>query len=262
MIVAGVDVGSLTGKAVIMENESILSYSIVPSTPLCEKTATNAMNQALEKAGLSLNDIEYIIGTGYGRLKIPFAKENVTEISCHGKGAHWLNPATRTIIDIGGQDTKVIRINEKGKVIDFAMNDKCAAGTGRFLEIMAKALEVKLEDLGPLSLKSTNPVTISSQCSVFAESEVISLLAEGESIINIIAGLHESISSRLIALVHKVGLQKEAVLSGGVAKNIGVTQCLNNKLGVELILLPADPQIIGAIGAAIFAKTKLQTSKN
>lgn len=257
MIVAGVDVGALTGKAVIIENESILSYSIISRYPECEKTATDVMDQALKKADLSLDNIEYIIGTGYGRLNIPFAKENVTEISCHAKGAHWSNPAIRTVIDIGGQDCKVIRIDEKGKVVDFVMNDKCAAGTGRFLEVMAKALEVRLEDLGPLSLQSKNPVTISSQCSVFAESEVISLLAERESIINIIAGLHESISSRLVALVHKVGLQKEVVLSGGVAKNIGITKCLSDKLGTELVALPVDSQIIGAIGAALFAKTKL-----
>ncbi len=260
MIVAGCDVGSLTGKALIMKNGEVLSYSIVSSTIKPEKTSWNALEAALEKAGLKLGDLEYIVGTGYGRMKVPFANLNVSELSCHGKGAHWLIPTIRTVIDVGGQDCKVIRLDEDGKILDFAMNDKCAAGTGRFLEVMAKALEVKLEELGELSKKSTKPAQITSQCSVFAETEVISLIAQGIEVVDIIAGIHESIASRIISLIHKVGLKEDITVTGGVAKNSGVIEAIKKKLGVEIKKLPLDPQVIGALGAALIAEEK-HTSK-
>ncbi len=261
MIVAGCDIGSLTGKALIMKNSEILAYSIVPSTIKPEKTSRNAMDTALENAGLKPTDIEYIIGTGYGRMKVPFADLNVSELSCHGKGSHWLIPSIRTVIDVGGQDCKVIRLDDDGRILDFAMNDKCAAGTGRFLEVMAKALEVKLDELGGLSKKSTNPAQITSQCSVFAETEVISLIAQGIEVVDIIAGIHESIASRIVSLVHKVGLKEDVILTGGVAKNTGVIEAIKKRLEVEIKKLPLAPQVIGALGAALIAGEKYSSKK-
>lgn len=259
MLVAGCDVGSLTGKAVIFKDGSIISYSIVPTTIKPEKTAHNAMNEALQKCDLSMEDINYIVGTGYGRVKIPFANMNISELTCHGKGAHSLIPTIRTIIDVGGQDCKVIKVDEGGKLLDFAMNDKCAAGTGRFLEVMAKALELRLDELGSLSLQSKNPVAITSQCSVFAETEVVSRIAEGTGVVDIVAGIHEAIAARIMSLVYRVGLEKDVTITGGVAKNIGVVTCLEKRMGVEAKKLPIDPQVVGALGAALIAETKLQS---
>jgi predicted CoA-substrate-specific enzyme activase len=259
MIVAGCDVGSLTGKAVILKDGEILSYSIVPTTPKPERTARNAMDEALENGNLSLDEIAYIVGTGYGRVKIPFANSEISELSCHGKGAHSFIPSIRTIIDVGGQDCKVIKVDKNGKILDFAMNDKCAAGTGRFLEVMAKTLELKLEDLGPISLQSKNQAKISAQCSVFAETEVVSLMADGIEVADIVAGIHDAIASRIMSLVYRVGLEKDLTITGGVAKNIGVVAYLEKKLGIETKKLPVDPQLMGALGAALTAKEKAQS---
>ena len=259
MIVAGCDVGSLTGKAVILKDGEIFSYSIVPTTPKPERTAKNAMDKALENGNLSLDEIGYIVGTGYGRVKIPFANSELSELSCHGKGAHSFIPSIRTIIDVGGQDCKVIKINKDGKILDFAMNDKCAAGTGRFLEVMAKTLELKLEELGPISLQSKNQAKISAQCSVFAETEVVSLMADGIEVADIVAGIHDAIASRIMSLVYRVGLEEDLTITGGVAKNIGVVTFLEKKLGIEAKKLPVDPQLMGALGAALTAKEKAQS---
>ena len=259
MIVAGCDVGSLTGKAVILKNGSILSYGIVPTTPKPERTARNAMDEALKKGSLTLEDIEFIVGTGYGRVKIPFAIKEISELTCHGKGAHSFIPSIRTIIDVGGQDCKVIKVNKDGKILDFAMNDKCAAGTGRFLEVMAKTLELKLDDLGPISLKSKNQAKITAQCSVFAETEVVSLMADGAEVADIVAGIHDTIASRIMTLVYRVGLEEDIAISGGVAKNIGVVEFIEKKMGLKTVKLPVDPQIIGAIGAALIAKDELES---
>ena len=259
MIVAGCDVGSLTGKAVILKNGEILSYSIVPTTPKPERTAKNAMDKALENGKLSLDEIEYIVGTGYGRVKIPFANSEVSELSCHGKGAHSLIPSIRTIIDVGGQDCKVIKVSKDGKILDFAMNDKCAAGTGRFLEVMAKTLELKLEELGPISLQSKNQTKITAQCSVFAETEVVSLMADGIEVADIVAGIHDAIASRIMSLVYRVGLEEDLTVTGGVAKNTGVVAFLEKKLGIQAKKLPVDPQLMGALGAALIAKEKAQS---
>jgi predicted CoA-substrate-specific enzyme activase len=262
MIVAGIDVGSLTGKCVILRvaqkyMDEILSSSIVPTTVKPDKTAMNAFNQALKKVNISSAEIEYSVGTGYGRVKIPFANSNISEISCHGRGAHYLLPNVRTIIDIGGQDSKVIRVNEEGKLVDFTMNDKCAAGTGRFLEVMAKTLETSLDEMGPMALKSTHPKMITAQCSVFAETEIVSLIADGVPVEDIIAGLTDSIASRIVSLVNRIGLKPELTISGGVAKNVGVVKSIENKLNLKINPIPIDPQIIGALGAALFAKEEL-----
>ena len=257
MIVAGCDVGSLTGKAVILKDGSILSYGIVPTTPKPERTARNAMDKALKNGNLTLEDIEFIVGTGYGRVKIPFANKEISELTCHGKGAHSFVPTVRTIIDVGGQDCKVIKVNKDGKILDFAMNDKCAAGTGRFLEVMAKTLELKLEELGPISLQAKNQAKITAQCSVFAETEVVSLMADDTEVPDIVAGIHDTIASRIMTLVYRVGLEEDITISGGVAKNIGVVTFLENKMGLKTKKLPVDPQIIGAIGAALLEKEEL-----
>ena len=258
-VCAGCDVGSLTGKAVILKNGSILSYGIVPTTPKPERTARNAMDEALKNVNLTLEDIEFIVGTGYGRVKIPFANKEISELTCHGKGAHSFVPTVRTIIDVGGQDCKVIKVNKDGKILDFAMNDKCAAGTGRFLEVMAKTLELKLEELGPISLQAKNQAKITAQCSVFAETEVVSLMADGTEVTDIVAGIHDTIASRIMTLVYRVGLEEDITISGGVAKNIGVVAFLENKMGLKTVKLPVDPQIIGAIGAALLAKEELES---
>ncbi len=256
---AGVDIGSLAGKAVILEyeegsKEKIVGNATVVSRVIPQKTAREVYDQAIEIAGIKKEDVKFIVGTGYGRVKVPFANTNISEIACHGRGAHWCVPSVRTIIDIGGQDSKVIRVDENGKLRDFGMNDKCAAGTGRFLEVMAKALETKLVDMGKISLESTNPCLITAQCGIFAETEVISLIAEGRQVKDIIAGLHNSIASRILSLVNRIGLDLDITMTGGVAKNIGVVKALEEKLNVKLKQIEIDPQIIGALGASIFAK--------
>lgn len=256
MLVAGCDVGSTTGKVVIMDGENIIAHSIVPSRVICELTAHEAMSTALNGTGLILDDLRFVVGTGYGRINIPFAKKNITEITCHGVGALWANPDIKTVIDIGGQDCKVIKMAPTGKVREFVMNEKCAAGTGRFLEDTAMALKLKVEELGPLSLNATARAQLSAQCSVFAESEVVSLLADRRPLEEIVAGINDAIASRLAAMVLRVGLEEKVVLSGGVSKNIGVVSFLQERLNVEFVDIrpKTDPQLLGALGAAVFAK--------
>jgi len=259
MIVGGCDIGSTTGKAVIMTDGQIAAYSIVTSTTRPEVTAKMAMEEAMGYLGLvSMEELDYIVGTGYGRLKVPFAKENISEITCHARGANWLCPSVRTVVDIGGQDCKVMSIDAKGKVIEFVMNDRCAAGTGRFFEAMARALQVDLEGLSRLSLEGKDAAVISSQCSVFAESEVVTLVNEGRELADISAGIHNSVASRLSSMVRKVGLIEEVALTGGCAKNAGLAKALEAKLGVKVVHLPEDPQIAGALGAAIIAAERIQ----
>jgi len=253
MNVAGIDIGSLTAETVILDNEkSVLSYSIVFTGASSKKACETSFKQALSSANLGSDGIAYIVSTGYGREIVPFANDQVTEITCHARGAHFLHPQTRSIIDVGGQDSKAIRVNEQGKVMKFAMNDKCAAGCGRFLEVMARALEVELEDMGELSLSSQRFVPISSMCTVFAESEVISLIAQDHPVEDIINGLHWSISDRIIGLLERVGVVEDIMMTGGVAKNIGVVNAIEKKLGIKLYI-SEEPQIVGALGAALVA---------
>lgn len=260
MIVGGCDVGSATGKAVVMKDGEINAYSIIPCTTKPEVTARLAMDEALSRAGLaSIQDLDYIVGTGYGRLKVPFANENVSEITCHARGAHWLRSSVRTVVDIGGQDCKVMSLNDKGKVVEFVMNDRCAAGTGRFFEAMARILECGLEGLSSLSVRAKSAATVTSQCSVFAESEVITLVNEGIDPAAIAAGLHNSVAGRLSSMVRKVGLIEDVALTGGCAKNEGLAKALEEKLGVEVKRLPQDPQVAGALGAALLAIDRLGT---
>ena len=258
MIVGGCDVGSATGKAVVMKDGEIVAQAIIPSTTKPELTARTVMEQAVTQAGLSsMEGLNYIVGTGYGRLKVPFANENISEITCHARGAHWMSPNVRTVVDIGGQDCKVMGLDAKGKVLQFVMNDRCAAGTGRFFEAMARVLHCGLEGLSSLCLQGKNPATISSQCSVFAESEVVTLVNEGIDLEDIVAGLHISVARRLNSMVRRVGLVEEVALTGGCAKNDGLAKMLEDKLKVAINKLPKDPQIAGAAGAAIIASEKL-----
>ncbi len=259
MLVGGCDVGSTTGKAVVINETSILSHSIIPSTTKPEQTARIVMDEAVKTAGLSsLDELGYIVGTGYGRLRVPFANENISEITCHARGAHWLNPAVKTVVDIGGQDCKVMSLDEHGKVLEFAMNDRCAAGTGRFFEAMARVLGCGLEGISSLSNQGENAATITSQCSVFAESEVVTLINEGVELADIIAGINNAVANRLFSMVRRVGLVRELALTGGCSKNEGLAKALEKKLGIAVTMLPQDPQIAGAVGAALIAGEKLR----
>ncbi|NMM64898.1 3-hydroxyacyl-ACP dehydratase [Clostridium sp. P21] len=250
--VMGIDSGSTSTNAVILDSDKkIVAYTVVRTGAKSSESAKRALDEVLKKAGMDRERLSLIVSTGYGRVSIPFADKEVTEISCHGKGAHYINSKIRTIIDIGGQDSKVIKLNEKGEVIDFVMNDKCAAGTGRFLEMMARTLEIDIKDMGPESLKWKESIKISSMCSVFAESEVISLIAQNKEKADIIHALNQSISSKTNALLGRVGKESEFMMTGGVAKNIGVVKALEEKIG-EKLFISDEPEIVGAIGAALF----------
>lgn len=254
MIFAGLDIGSISTKMVFIdENKKILFYELVRTGSNSKKAAEKCMQLVLEKAKISFSDITNLIATGYGRKIVPFKSQEVSEISCHAKGANFLFPDTKTVIDIGGQDSKAIRLDENGEAVDFNMNDKCAAGTGRFLDEMAKALDTTVENLGKLSLKSKKNLVISSMCTVFAESEVVSLLAEDEAREDIARALHSAVADRVLSLAYKVKLANALTLTGGVIKNIGVIEAIKSKLPNFTIHIPDDPQITGALGAAIIA---------
>jgi len=248
---AGIDIGSTMTKVVIM-NEEIIASLVRVTTPEQRRLANKVMEEALERANFSFDEITYVVATGYGRINVAFADKQVTEISCHARGVASLIPTVRTIIDIGGQDCKGIKLSA-GKVVNFVMNDKCAAGTGRFLEITARALGVKLEEIGKLSLTSRKPVEISSTCTVFAEQEALTKLAEGIPLSDILAGLHQAIASRILTMVSRVRIEREVVVTGGGAKNVGLVRALESRLGFP-VLIPPDPLLTGAIGAALLGR--------
>lgn len=256
MYVMGIDSGSTSTNAVIMDQDrKIKAFSVVRTGAKSGVSADRALHEVLEKAGLAREDISWIVSTGYGRVSIEFADENVTEISCHGKGAHYFNPAIRTILDIGGQDSKAIRLNENGEVKDFVMNDKCAAGTGRFLEMIARTLEVSLDELGAIALTSKEKIEITSMCSVFAESEVISLIANNKEKADIADGVCHAIANKASGLLRRVGMEPEFMMTGGVAKNPGVVRAVEEKIGSKLYICE-EPEIVGAAGAALYALEK------
>jgi predicted CoA-substrate-specific enzyme activase len=249
---AGVDIGSTMTKVVVIDADDTLLSSIKgPTGPEHRQLANEVMRQALEQAGLEIDDISYIIATGYGRLNVPFADRHITELSCHARGVFSLFPSVRTAIDIGGQDAKCMRIH-KGRLVSFVMNDKCAAGTGRFLEVTAAALGIKLQDMGDVSLNASKKIQISNLCTIFAQQEVIALLSRGEKAEDIVAGLHDALASRIAALARRLGIEPDLVLTGGVAKNAGMVRAMKESLGCE-ILVPEEPLITGALGAAILA---------
>jgi predicted CoA-substrate-specific enzyme activase len=251
-IVAGVDIGSTMTKVVVW-GENVLSTFIGPTGAEYRLLAHQVVQDALRQAHLSFEDLAYVISTGYGRMNVPFADGQITEVTCHGRGVFHLFPQARTIIDIGGQDSKAIKLNPEGKIDNFAMNDKCAAGTGRFLEVIAESLAVDLKELGELSLKAQTPVKISSICTVFAEQEVVGHLAEGKRLEDVLAGLHEAFASRIHSMAEQVKVEPPVVLTGGGAKNVGLRKALERRLGYEL-LVPPEPLITGALGAALLAK--------
>jgi len=250
---AGIDIGSTMTKVVIVNaNAGIRSSVIKVTSPEQRKLANKVMEETLDKANLTFEEITYVVATGYGRINVGFADRQITEISCHARGIAYLLPEARTVIDIGGQDCKGIKLS-RGRVTDFVMNDKCAAGTGRFLEVMAEALGVKLDDLGELSLKATSPVKMSSICTIFAEQEMLTKLAEGVSLNDVVAGLHEAIASRNVSMVSRLNIEREVVITGGGAKNKGLVRALEVKLGCP-VLIPPEPLLTGAIGAALLGK--------
>lgn len=250
---AGVDLGSITAKAVILDDDKMVASALDFAGYDSARAAECVLAEALHRAGLRREDVVRLVGTGYGRHRVPGADKQVTEITCHARGAHWLLPATRTVIDIGGQDSKGMALDEQGRVVDFVMNEKCAAGTGRFLEVMAHALEVDLESFGDLALRAPRRAQISSTCTVFAESEVISQIAAGVPRDEIIAGIHQAIAARLASMVQKIPIRDVVMITGGVAHNMGVVQMLGECLGRDTVVLP-EAQLTGAIGAALIAR--------
>ncbi len=253
MYFAGVDIGSTITKAVIIDrDEKICSRVIGPTGAEHRRLANKVMEEALGQCGSSFDEIDYVVATGYGRFNVPFADQQITELSCHARGVASFFPGVKTAIDIGGQDAKGLKISN-GKLVDFVMNDKCAAGTGRFLEVIAETLGLKVEDLGNISLKSTNRAQINSTCTIFAQQEVVFRLSEGLPVEDILAGLHESIASRVTTMVKRLRIEPDVVLTGGVAKNIGVVQAVRDNLECE-VLVPEEPLLSGAVGAAILAK--------
>ncbi|MHB8139221.1 MAG: acyl-CoA dehydratase activase [Smithellaceae bacterium] len=254
MKTAGIDIGSITAKAAIVEDGKILVTKIIFTGYNAEAAGIKVYEEILAESGLDASSVSKIVSTGYGRNSVKFADKTFTEIMAHAAGAYFLNPKIRTIIDIGGQDSKAMALDEKGKVKNFVMNDKCAAGTGRFLEVMARALEVNLDEFGAMSLQSAQPAKISSLCTVFAESEVISLIARGEKRPDIIAGIHESIAARVSSMLARIGVAGPVMMTGGVARNAGVVAALGKKLGVN-IEVSDYMQVNGAIGAAVLASS-------
>lgn len=252
MIFAGIDIGSITAKSALIKNGELIGTLVIPTGYNPVTSGEKVFSDLLAQTEINPQDVTAIVATGYGRNSVAFADKAMTEIICHGVGAHFLNPKIRGIIDVGGQDSKAIALDTSGQVENFAMNDKCAAGTGRFLEVMAKALEVELNELGNMSQRSNAPSKISSICTVFAESEVISMIAGQQKREDIIAGIHESAAARVAGLATKAKLQSPVIMTGGVAKNKGMIKALESRLGIE-ILVGNFPQENGAIGAAVLA---------
>jgi predicted CoA-substrate-specific enzyme activase len=270
VLTMGIDIGSRSSKCVILDDGKLLTYGSIESGPNIVKTAQAAVDAAVHRrAGLwgeyrmplpdvkvdhlKIEDMACIVSTGYGRAIVPFAHKNITEISCHCRGAQWFVPGVSTVLDVGGQDSKGIRIGPNGEVADFAMNDKCAAGTGRFMEIVAEALQVPLSEIGPLSLKSTKLLPFSSTCAAFGRGAAVTMRKEGQPKEDILNGLHEAIAGRVMPLVKKVGIADKFVISGGIGRNVGLVKKIEARLEGLKVNLPQEPMIVGAVGAALFA---------
>jgi (R)-2-hydroxyacyl-CoA dehydratese activating ATPase len=258
---AGVDVGSTQTKAILIdENQRIVSRALVDTGANVVTAAEKVFLAALENRGIQEEDVAFIVGTGYGRYKVTFGDTQVTEISCHARGAVHMFPDTRTVLDMGGQDTKAIHVRSNGEVLDFCMNDKCAAGTGRFLQAASFALEIPLDELGSTALQAEKPVQISTTCTVFAESEVLSWLARGKKIEDILMGVHRSIATRSIGLLRRVGIQEEVTFTGGVSRNQGMVEVLDNMLNLQMNV-NEESHFMGALGAALFALDRIMSSR-
>ncbi len=250
---AGVDVGSTQTKAIIIDEDGVIvGRALIDTGANVIQAAEQSFLTALQENGIDEEEVEYVVGTGYGRYRVTFGNTQVTEISCHGRGAVHLFPNTRTVVDMGGQDTKAISVSPDGEIIDFCMNDKCAAGTGRFLGAAAAALDIPIDELGPVSLQSTKPIKISTTCTVFAESEVLAWIGKGKKIEDILWGVHKSIASRSAGLMRRVGINDEVTFTGGVSRNIGMVKALEEKIEKPLNI-SEDCHYMGALGAALFA---------
>ncbi|MBI2922342.1 MAG: 2-hydroxyglutaryl-CoA dehydratase [Planctomycetes bacterium] len=259
---AGVDVGSTQTKAVVMDgSRAIVARSLIQTGAMVVKAAERSFVEALASVGLAREKVKYVVGTGYGRYKVNFGDAQITEISCHARGAHFMFPGTRTVIDIGGQDTKAIRVGASGEVVDFAMNDKCAAGTGRFLTASAEVLDLPLEKIGALSLEGKDPVRLSTVCTVFVESDIMSYLSQGRMPPDILAGVHRAIAARTMSLLQRIGMEAEYSMTGGVARNIGMVNALEEKLKAPLNV-SSESHFMGAIGAALFAIERAEAASH
>lgn len=257
---AGVDVGSTQTKAVVVDEKgAIVGRSLLPTGANVVQAAEHAFKVALDDGGIAESEVGFVVGTGYGRYRVEFGDTQITEIVCHARGAAHMFPGTETVLDMGGQDTKAIKIRPGGDVADFCMNDKCAAGTGRFLQSAAAALDLELDDLGPTALRGQRPVNISTTCTVFAESEVLSWLAKGKKIEDILLGVHRSIGSRSMALLRRVGIEGEITFTGGVTRNEAMVEVMQDMLGQELNV-SEESHYIGALGAALFALERIEQS--
>ena len=254
MATAGIDMGAQTIKVVIMDNDQVKSKVLIMTGREKEQLAEQAYDEALKQAGLSRSDITRVVATGIGRKRVPFANEEITMPSADAKGVVRLLPSVRTIVDVGAEEGRAIKCDAKGAIKDFATNEKCAAGAGTFVEVTARTMEVKLEEMGELSLKSGQKVDMNAQCAVFAESELVSLIHRKLPKVDIIRAVHEAMAGRIDSLARTIEVEKDVALVGGVAKNVGFLDCLKRNLEVD-ILVPEDPQFVGALGAAIIAAT-------
>ena len=258
---AGVDVGSTQTKAIVIDEAGgVAGRALIDTGANVVVAAERAYEQALADADVEERQVGYVVGTGYGRYRVTFGNAQVTEISCHARGAVHLFPGTRTVVDMGGQDTKAIHIGPTGDILDFCMNDKCAAGTGRFLGAVAAALDIPLPELGVIALASDKPVKISTTCTVFAESEVLSWLGRGKKVEDILLGIHRSMVSRSVGLMRRVGIEREVTFTGGVTRNVGIVHELNQALGFD-VNVSDQAHFIGAIGAALFARDRILSSR-
>lgn len=256
MLFAGCDVGAISAKVVIMEEDTILVQEAVAYRMQPRQAASEVMNRALARAGLCLEDLDGCLACGFGRKVVPYARGNIAEILGLSRGIRWLQPGVKTAIDVGGQRIRVFNIEEDGKVLDSATNEKCASGTGRFIEVMTRALDLTLDQASLLAFESADPVSITSQCGVFAESEVITHVNEGRKRADIVAGICRSVAGRICSLVRSIRLEPDVAMVGGVAKNAGVVSCTEKELGVTFASLEMDPQLIGALGAALVARER------
>lgn len=257
----GVDIGSTASKTVVLKNGKEIVSQAVISVGAGTSGPKRAIDSVLKDAKLSIEDLDYIVSTGYGRNSFDFANKQISELSCHAKGVYFDNNKARTVIDIGGQDIKVLKLADSGRLLNFIMNDKCAAGTGRFLDVMSRVIEVPVDELGKKALESKNPCTISSTCTVFAESEVISQLARGVKTEDLIAGICKSVASRVASLAKRSGIEELVVMSGGVAKNIGVVKAMEAELGKD-IYISENSQLNGALGASLYAYESFQKERS
>ncbi|MFQ6092976.1 MAG: benzoyl-CoA reductase, bzd-type, subunit Q [bacterium] len=263
LITAGVDVGSVSSQAVIMSDGQLFAYSNMRTGSDSPDSARKAMDWAMEGTEMKLENVQYIVGTGYGRVNVPFAKRPITEIACHARGANWMyGSSVRTVLDMGGQDCKAIHCDERGKVTNFLMNDKCAAGTGRGMEVFADLLAVSIEEVGDLSFDvDEEPEPVSSTCVVFAKSEATGLLRQGWPKSKVLAAYCSAMAHRVFTLLERIGVEKEFAITGGIAKNSGVVKRLEKEIGFEALRPKHDTQIAGAIGAALFAKALLEKER-